>query len=49
MSVASTVYSYFGVTNPEVVTRDDEFNPDGVPAIDEANISGKAPKEDPLF
>ena len=49
MSVASTVYSYFGVTNPEVVTRDDELNPDGVPAIDEANISGKAPKEPNLF
>ncbi len=35
MSVASTVFSYFGVTNPEVLTRDDELNPDGVPAIDE--------------
>lgn len=48
MSVASTVYSYFGVTNPEAVTRDDELNPDGVPAIDEANISGKAPIEPAL-
>jgi hypothetical protein len=35
MSVAATVYSYFGVQNPEVLTRDDELNPDGVPAIDE--------------
>jgi len=35
MSVASTVFSYFGVQNPEVLTADDEFNPDGVPAIDE--------------
>lgn len=35
MSVASTVYSYFGVQNPEVVTADEELNPAGVPAIDE--------------
>ena len=49
MSVASTVYSYFGVMNPEVVTRDDELNPEGVPVIDEANISGKAPSEPDLF
>ena len=49
MSVASTVFSYFGVQNPELLTADDEFNPDGVPAIDEANASGKAPKEPDLF
>jgi len=35
MSVASTVYSYFGVQNPEVLTADEERNPAGVPAIDE--------------
>jgi hypothetical protein len=35
MSVASTVYSYFGVQDPELLTRDDELNPSGVPAIDE--------------
>ena len=42
MSVAATVYSYFGVQNPEVLTRDDEFNPAGVPAIDETQ-SGESP------
>lgn len=35
MSVASTVFSYFGVQDPELLTRDDELNPPGVPAIDE--------------
>ncbi len=35
MSVASTVFSYFGVQNPELLTADDELNPAGVPAIDE--------------
>ena len=35
MSVAATVYSYFGVQDPDVLTRDDELNPAGVPAIDE--------------
>jgi len=44
MSVASTVYSYFGVQNPEVLTRDDELNPAGVPAIDETQAG-----EPPLF
>lgn len=44
MSVAATVYSYFGVQNPEVLTRDDEFNPAGVLAIDETQ-----PGELPLF
>ncbi len=44
MSVAATVYSYFGVQNPEVLTRDDELNPAGVPVIDE-----RQPGEDPLF
>ncbi len=44
MSVAATVYSYFGVQNPEVLTRDDELNPAGVPAIDETQAG-----EPPLF
>ena len=35
MSVAATVFSYFGVQNPEILTADVELNPDGVPAIDE--------------
>ena len=35
MSIASTVYSYFGVQNPEVLTQDPEMNPGGDPAIDE--------------
>lgn len=35
MSVASTVFSYFGVLNPELLTADEEFNPAGVPVIDE--------------
>jgi len=35
MSLASTVYSYFGATNPNALTADDTLNPDGVPAIDE--------------
>jgi uncharacterized protein (DUF1501 family) len=44
MSVASTVYSYFGVQNPEMLTADDEINPDGVPPIDE-----EQPGEPDLF
>ena len=35
MSIASTVYSYFGVQNPEVLTKDSDMNPGGDPAIDE--------------
>ena len=42
MSVASTVYSYFGVQNPEVLTADDERNPAGVPAINET-VGGESP------
>jgi hypothetical protein len=38
MSVASTVFSYFGVQNPELLTADDELNPNGVPAIDETQL-----------
>ncbi len=35
MSVASSLYSYLGVQNPEIVTADDDRNPTGDPAIDE--------------
>jgi len=35
MSVASSVYSYMGVQNPQVVTADPEMNPTGDPAINE--------------
>ena len=44
MSVASTVYSYFGVQNPEMLTADEELNPYGVPPIDETQ-----PGEPDLF
>lgn len=35
MSIAATVYSYFGVQNPEVLTSDLQMNPSGDPKIDE--------------
>ncbi len=35
MSVAASVYSYFGVQNPEILTADPNLNPSGDPAIDE--------------
>ncbi len=35
MSIAATVYAYFGVQNPEVLTKYDEIDPVGDPAIDE--------------
>ncbi len=38
MSVASSVYSYMGVQNPNVVTADPDMNPTGDPAIDENAI-----------
>jgi hypothetical protein len=38
MSVASTMYSYFGATTPEVLTADPTLNPAGDPAIDETAI-----------
>lgn len=41
MSIASTVYSYFGVQNPEVLTSDSEFNQSGDPKIDES-VAGEA-------
>ncbi len=35
MSISATVYSYFGVQNPEVLTSDATINPSGDPKIDE--------------
>ncbi len=29
MSIASSIYGYFGATNPQVLTRDPELNPEG--------------------
>lgn len=42
MSIASTVYSYFGIQNPQVLTRDSNLNPAGDPAINEA-VAGETP------
>ena len=42
MSIASSVYSYFGVQNPEILTADGERNPSGDPAIDET-VAGETP------
>ncbi len=41
MSVASSIYSYFGVQNPEIITSDVDMNPDGDPIIDET-VAGEA-------
>lgn len=35
MSIAATVYSYFGVQDPTELTKDSQFNPNGEPKIDE--------------
>jgi len=35
MSIAASVYAYFGVQNPEVLTSDVTINPSGDPKIDE--------------
>lgn len=35
MSIAASVYSYFGVQNPEILTADPDLNPAGDPAINE--------------
>lgn len=43
LAVASTVYRWFGARNPQVLTRDDAFNPDGDRAIDES-VAGEAPR-----
>jgi hypothetical protein len=37
MSIASMVYSYFGVQNPEILTADPDRNPDGDVAINDTN------------
>ena len=36
MSIAASTYLYFGVRNPMVLTRDDEYNPLGDNALDES-------------
>jgi len=41
LAVASSVYRWFGARNPEVLTRDEEYNPDGDAAIDE-RVAGEA-------
>lgn len=42
LSVASSIYSYFGVQNPEVLTQDDRYSLTGEPALDET-VAGEAP------
>lgn len=42
MSIAATVYSYFGIQNPGVLTRDNNLNPTGDLPIDET-IAGETP------
>jgi len=42
MSVASSIYSYFGAQNPQILTADLENNPSGDPAIDET-VAGEPP------
>ena len=37
MSIAAAVYSYFGVTNPEILTADPEYNPEGDPALNDTS------------
>ena len=41
-AIASTLYSWFGVRNPEVLTRDGQYSPDGEKAIDET-VAGEPP------
>jgi len=36
LAIASTVYKYFGAQNPQALTRDNDMNPDGDAAINEA-------------
>ena len=43
MSIAASVYSYFGVQNPEALTRDDVMNPSGDGVIDETVAGEPAP------
>jgi len=42
LSIASSIYSYFGVQNPEVLTQDTIYSTAGEPAIDET-VAGEAP------
>ena len=42
LSIASSVYSYFGVQNPEVLTRDAVYSLTGEPAINET-VAGEPP------
>lgn len=42
MSIAASVYSYFGVQNPELLTADPENNPSGDPAINETEAGEPA-------
>jgi hypothetical protein len=42
MSVASSIYSYFGAQNPQILTADPDNNPAGDPAIDET-VAGEPP------
>ncbi len=44
MAVAASVFSYFGVQNPQILTADSLINPAGVAAIDETRTG-----ESPLF
>ena len=44
MSIAASVYSYFGVQNPQILTADEERNPQGDPAFIEGALG-----EPPLF
>ncbi|MBX2823144.1 MAG: DUF1501 domain-containing protein [Gammaproteobacteria bacterium] len=41
LSIASSVYQYFGAANPRVLTRGGEMNPDGDVAIDET-VAGES-------
>ncbi len=41
-AIAATVYSYFGVQNPEVLTRDSRYSLQGETAIDET-VAGEPP------
>jgi len=43
MSIASSVYSYFGAQNPNALTADDLLNTDGVPALNEVAADEKLP------
>ncbi len=42
MSIASSVYQYFGVQNPQVLNRDNDMNPTGDAAINE-QVAGEPP------